>query len=353
MESYEMILNRMLTAYREHSGISAEDATDIGIRMKVLAGEVHALQAYLAYIERQAFPQTAVGVGLDRHAAQKGLVRRGSLPAVGTLTFSRGTALTYDVTVPAGVVCSTTGEEPLEYVTTQTCVLRAGEVAVSAPAEAVQPGAQGNAAANTVCVLSVVPTGIEAVTNPEPFTGGREEEADDALRARLLAAYVLPATGSNGEFYRRCALECPGVAAACVVPRENGPGTVGVYIRDENGAVSDATLAAVQAELNARREIGVTVTVKKATEVKKNVQVYVLPVPGCTQAGAEEAAVEAMGRYFATLQIGDPFLLIQVGQYLLNSGKISNYDFALSASDGSALTGGVYVPGDLWAGELI
>ena len=38
MESYEMILNRMLTAYREHSGISAEDATDIGIRMKVLAG---------------------------------------------------------------------------------------------------------------------------------------------------------------------------------------------------------------------------------------------------------------------------------------------------------------------------
>ena len=163
---------------------------------------------------------------------------------------------------------------------------------------------------------------------------------------------MLP-SGSNGEFYRRRALTCDGVASACAVPRENGAGTVSVYIRGEEGPVSDTTLTQVQEKLNREREISVTVTVKKAGEVQKNVQLFVTPAVGCTQAGAAAAAEEAIRRYFSTLQIGDPFLLIQVGQYLLNTGMIANYDFALSTMDGSAVTGSVYVPGDIWVGELV
>ena len=73
MESFETILERMKESYRELSGVPAQDATDIGIRLKIMAGEIHALQAYLAYIERQAFPDTAVDEGLEHHAAQRGL----------------------------------------------------------------------------------------------------------------------------------------------------------------------------------------------------------------------------------------------------------------------------------------
>jgi len=353
METYEAILQRMQTVYREAMGVPAEDATDIGIRLKILAGEVHALQAYLQYIEQQAFPQTAVGDGLDRHAAQRGLTRRGACPARGELTFSRAAALLYDLEIPAGVVCCTAGEDPMEYVTCAPCVLPAGRLSVNVEAEATVPGQGGNAAAGTVCVLSTVPNGVEAVTNAAPFTGGRNEETDEALRARLLAAYSVLPNSTNAESYRRMALACEGVTSACAVPRENGVGTVGVYIRGEEGAAAEDVLNTVQKTLDEQREIGVTVTVKRAVEETKNVQVYVAPVPGCTQAAAEEAAVEAIRRYFETLQIGDPFLLIQVGQYLLNTGMIPNSDFALSAADGGAITGGVYVPGDLWAGELV
>ena len=352
MDSYETILERMRAAYKEAAGVPAEDATDIGIRLKVLAGEVHSLQAYLAYIERQSFPQTATGEGLEHHAAQRGLQRRVAQAARGELTFSRGTALSYDVEIPEGVVCTTTGEEPLEYATEQACTLAAGTLNVTVPARAVQAGQKSNAAAGTVCVFSTVPTGVEAVTNNTAFTGGRNTESDDALRARLLAAYSVLPSGSNGEFYRRRALECAGVASACAVPRENGVGTVGVYVRGEEGAVTDAELQNVQQTLESLRELGVTVTVKRAVETAKSIYVYVQPAAGCTQAAAEAAAVEAMRRYFTTLQIGDPFLLIQVGQYLLNTGMIANYEFAISATDGAAVVGGVYVPGTLWAGEM-
>ena len=67
----------------------------------------------------------------------------------------------------------------------------------------------------------------------------------------------------------------------------------------------------------------------------------------------QQAAEEAVRRYFTTLRIGDPFMLIQVGQYLLNTGYIANYDFAISTTDGASVQGGIYVPGNIWAGELV
>lgn len=353
MEAFETILERMKESYRELSGVPAQDATDIGIRLKIMAGEIHALQAYLAYIERQAFPDTAVGEGLEHHAAQRGLSRRLAEPAKGILTFSRGEALDYDVDIPKGVVCTTAGASPLEFVTTESCILKAGKLSTTAAAEAVVPGQGSNAAEDTVCVLSTIPTGIESVTNTEAFTGGRDKENDDALRARVLACWGFSPSGSNAEFYRRCALACPGVGSASAIPREDGAGTVGVYIRGIDAAADEATLKAVQQELSDKREINVTVTVKHAQEMKKNVDVYVVPVAGCTQEAAQQAAEEAVRRYFTTLRIGDPFMLIQVGQYLLNTGYIANYDFAISTTDGASVQGGIYVPGNIWAGELV
>lgn len=61
MESYEEILQRMEDAYEQESGHRAEDVSDTGLRLKVLAGELYRLRAQVAWLERQAFPQTASG----------------------------------------------------------------------------------------------------------------------------------------------------------------------------------------------------------------------------------------------------------------------------------------------------
>ena len=79
METYEAILERMRAEYEKKSGSPPEDASDLGLRLQILAGELYRLQGKLDWLKRQAFPHTARGVQLDLHGAQRGVKRRGAL----------------------------------------------------------------------------------------------------------------------------------------------------------------------------------------------------------------------------------------------------------------------------------
>ena len=109
MESFERILQRMEEEYERESGCKVEDVSEAGIRLRVLAGELYRLSASLDWLERQAFPQTATGEQLDLHGAQRGVVRREAVKAGGTVTFSRYLPLAFDLVVPQGTVCATSG----------------------------------------------------------------------------------------------------------------------------------------------------------------------------------------------------------------------------------------------------
>ena len=71
MNSYEEILQRMEEAYEQKSGCKVADVSEVGLRMRVLAGELYRLETSLDWLERQAFPQTASGEQLDLHGAQR------------------------------------------------------------------------------------------------------------------------------------------------------------------------------------------------------------------------------------------------------------------------------------------
>ena len=49
METYEEILGRMQGTFEELAGYPADDASDIGIRLRVLAGEVSSLTAAMGW----------------------------------------------------------------------------------------------------------------------------------------------------------------------------------------------------------------------------------------------------------------------------------------------------------------
>jgi len=55
---------------------------------------------------------------------------------------------------------------------------------VPAPVECTDAGPNGNAGRNTLVIMPDPPTGIEAVTNTEPTTGGARKETDRELRER-------------------------------------------------------------------------------------------------------------------------------------------------------------------------
>lgn len=55
-ETYESILSRMQGRFQELAGFPADDASDIGIRLKVLAGELFSACTNLDWLKRQVFP---------------------------------------------------------------------------------------------------------------------------------------------------------------------------------------------------------------------------------------------------------------------------------------------------------
>ena len=100
MESYEEILRRMEEEYEQQSNRKIADVSEAGLRMRVLAGELHRLGASLDWLERQAFPQTATGAQLELHGAQRGILRKPAVKAEGTVSFSRYLPLSFDLAIP-------------------------------------------------------------------------------------------------------------------------------------------------------------------------------------------------------------------------------------------------------------
>ena len=332
METYEEILGRMQGTFEELAGYPADDASDIGIRLRVLAGEVYSLTAAMDWLEQQFFTQTAQDEQLDLRAQEHGIQRRPAQAAAGELTFSRAKPLWYRAVIDKGTVCALPGEDGARYVTTEEAVLAVGSTSVTVPAEAEQPGRDGNAAAGTVTTLITVPPGIEQVTNQKPFTGGADPEGDESLRARLTQSYAALPNGTNAAFYRNQALKDEGVFSANVVPKEQGLGTVGVYLGASGAAADSETVQRVQAMFDELREINVLVTVAAAQTVSCPVTVQIVPCAGMSFEAASDGVEEAVQAYFAGLGVGEPVRAAALTAKIFATGVVEDCTLVGSAA---------------------
>lgn len=318
---FEEIYAHMAKEYKTLAGVEPEDAADVSIRLKVLAGELYTVLCAAESLKLNCFPQTAAGEALDLHAEERGLVRKDAVKSVGTLTFSRRTALSYAAEIPAGTVCAASGENAVEYETTEAAVLPAGALTVTAAAQAVLGGRRGNAAKGAVNTLITPPAGIESVTNDVPFTGGADKEDDEALRTRLLRCFYALPNGSNTETYRRAALMTPGVKSVQVVPRANGVNTVAVYLYGDNGAVA------------------------AAVAVKKPVTVYVKPKDGCAFEDAKASCTAAITAYLNAFEVGEPFVTAGLIHAVMETGVAQNCTVPASVADFTPNAGEIVTAG--------
>ena len=322
MESYADILARMKKKFTDLAGYSPDDASDIGIRMRLLAGEIYSVSSAVDWLRRQTFAQTANGQELDWRAQERGIVRKEAVPAHGTLTFSRKSTLWFDEAIKAGIVCSTAGTSPVRFATTEDAVLKADALSVEVPAQAEESGCAGNTEAGTVTVLVTAISGIQSVNNSAAFTGGEDCENDDALRARLLQSCSAASNGGNAAYYRDYALSFDGVDSARIVPRANGAGTVALYLGGRRGAPSDLTVEQISKELNAAREICTQVTVAAAETVPVNVTATVTAKAGADSKEVKRACKQALQTYFDTLGVSDPVAPAALNAALFSTGLI-------------------------------
>ena len=331
MRTIETIYESLLAGFAERAGFTPEAGCDLAVRLWAAAAELQALEAQADWVLDQSFPQAAQGVYLDRHGTMRGLKRLPAARAAGTLRFSVESPAAMDLTIQAGTVCMTAEEVRMR--TTEEAVIPAGALYADAEAEAVEPGAAGNAAPGAVRFLTACPVAVTAVTNPSAFTGGCDSEDDGSFRARILESYQRLPNGANTAWYEATAMSYPGVTAAKAVGRAEGPGTVNVYVTGEKGLPDQALLEGLQAELQEKREIAVTVKVLAPTARTVNVAVAVAPKEGADKAAVLESARRAVADFFGGRLLGRAVLLAELGNRLYELEGVANYRFSAPAED--------------------
>ncbi|MCI1965722.1 MAG: baseplate J/gp47 family protein [Oscillospiraceae bacterium] len=314
----------MKKKFTDLAGYCPDEASDIGIRIRLLAGELYSLGTAVDWLKRQSFAQTANGQELEYRAQERGLQRKEPVRAHGTLTFSRESSIWFNLPVEAGTVCSTTGKNPVRYVTTEDAVLKADTLSVEVPAQAEKGGVSGNTEAGTVTVAVTLPTGIQAVTNESAFVGGEDRESDDALRSRLLQSCGSASNGANTAYYRDYALACGGVNSVSVVPRANGTGTVALYLGGRGCAPSDTIVKKISEGLNAEREICTQITVAAAETVPVAVTAAVKAPAGTDSAEVRAACESAVQNYFCRLAVAEQVVPSALNASLFSTGMIGS-----------------------------
>ena len=350
MKTAEEIFREMMDRFARETGMEPDGTGELAVRMYALAVQVYGLYQEAEWTRRQCFPQTATGEDLDNHAFLRGLTRTPAGRAAGVLRFLVSGTAAQDLAIPQGPVAMTAGLVSFE--TTQDALLKAGESYADVSARAVQPGTGGNTPAGTIRTMAVAPVGVAACTNPAAITGGCEEEGDEALRARILESYRRLPNGTNAAYYAREALAVEGVAAVTVLPKNRGLGTVDLYVTSPQGLPSESLLAAVQADLEAKREIGVDLRVLAPAGVETDVLVAVKAREGLDPAPVLSAVSAALETFFDGKLLGQDLLLARLGQVIYQVEGVENYKFYAPAQDLTVERGQLPVLGNLSVEEM-
>lgn len=323
--TYDEILGRMKDEYTKLSGIVPANASDINLRMNVLAGEIYNSMVNVEWLKNQMFFDTAQGEFLTYHGAQRGIERREASCAQGEVVFYRQNITIKDTVIPQGVVVATQGENPAYFETVSESVIPATALSVHAEVKALKAGTQGNVPANKICVIVTPVAGVTAVKNPDACYSGSDAESDISLRNRIKESLKYPSNSTNCSYYKLLAEQVPSVSSASVVPRGRGAGTVDVYVTAQGADVSDEVLLQVQEKLSEMREVNVDVKVYKAQHTVVDIYLKIDVAEGYEFEDVKARCVSALNEYIATRGVGGSAILTEAGDRIQHTEGVREY----------------------------
>ena len=331
MKEWTEIYEQMRGTFAQRAGFVPSEGCDSAVRLYALAAELQSLLMQADWVLDQSFPQTAQGMYLDYHAETRGITRGAAEKAAGTIRFAAADKVTAACPIEKGTVCMTA--EGVHFETTEDAAIAVGSQWVDVPAQAVEAGAGGNVIAGTVTLLSAMPVGVVQCTNPAAFSGGCDAESDEALRGRVLASYQRLPNGANAAYYEQEAMRFPGVAAAKAVGRARGIGTVNVVIATHAGVPDAALLAAVETDLQKKREIAVDVKVLAPTVETVAVTAALKAAPGYTFAEVKAGAQSALEALFTGELLGKSVTTARLLTLLCGVEGVENVHLTAPAAD--------------------
>ena len=326
MRTIEEIYGELTAAYEAAGNVVLRDGGDMALRLRTVAAQIFALEKQLEYSRAQAFPQTAEGMFLDRHAEVRGLQRMGGSCARGRIRFFVEEPAAADIPIEKGVVC--TDMSGAQFITTESGQIPVGGLYCEVDCSAREPGELGNVPVGAVCCMPLPPVGVSGCQNPGPMTGGSSGESDESLRQRVLHSYSSLPNGANIAYYEEQAKSVNGVYAVQVLPRRRGVGTVDVIVASQEGIPQQGVLDEVEARLKRQREICVDIAVQAPVEQRVDMTIRL--------SGEKEAQTkvqEALEAYFDGALLGKSVLLAKLNAIVFGTEGVENCRIAFPEAD--------------------
>lgn len=204
-----------------------------------LTGGLHALYGFLQARSLQAVPYTATETDLERFAGLWGVPRKQASASNGALL------LTGAPTSPIAADTRLQSASGIEFAVDADAVI-AGDGTAAVSVTALTAGAAGNQVAGAVLTFISPLAGVNATATAgaDGLGGGADVEDDDSLRARMLDAIQSPAHGGSAADYVRWARSISSITRAWCFPIYRGPGSVRVYIINDDYAGPELASAA-------------------------------------------------------------------------------------------------------------
>jgi uncharacterized phage protein gp47/JayE len=313
-EEDEATIKERMLQHPDLEGWRKEPGDFVHDPIAAVAPEIKQLQINQDATLKNAFAIFAEGEFLDYKVEEANLERGLPEKAKGKLQVqaAAGVVIPKDYVVST-VVLDNEGNPIQATVDTEVVFTTAGVQEISLTTTGT--GQIMNVPAGSEWIFTPPIPGVEVITQPADFTGGRDREGDESLRSRWKDKKRKPIRSGNKHNYVSWALEVPGVGKAKCIPLWNGRGTVKVIIIDTDGRpASPELVAAVQAYIdpdqdgmgNGQCPISAVVTVESAAERQIDVVADVTPNKDKTVADVLEKFNEDLDAYLAGLTFVDP-----------------------------------------------
>lgn len=264
----------------------------IGVINRVFAGGLSALYQFAEYHFKQAWPDTCDVEYLEDHGARKKIYRIPAAAATGNLSVVGAVGLP----LIAGTLFQRA--DGVQFATTTDAVGTGVPSLISVVA--VNAGQAGNTALGvTLSLVTSVAGFASSATAATELSGGADAESDEALRARIVARWRMPASGGNLQDYVDWAKEVAGVTRAWVYPGEQGSSSVVIrFVRDADASpIPDAgEVATVQAHIDAVRPVTAKAYVVAPVAVPLNLTIQLTPNTSAVQAAVAEDLADLLLR---------------------------------------------------------
>lgn len=294
-----------------------------------------------------------------------------AVAASGVVRFSTGgPPAATAITVPVGTVVKVPGTSR-SFATQAVGTIEIGQSYVDILVAAQSAGVSGNTANGTVTELSTAVTGVASVTNPAPFTNGREAETDEERKERFRAYISTLARGTKAAIVYGAktaklvdseGLTTELVAHANVIePYVDTPtdpiSLVNLYIHNGSSATSsdlvnetkkiiDGYTASDGTAVPGWKAAGVKVVVAAAADVAVNVTANLTVTTVGVESAAIASAVEAVKAYIQGLDVGETVVRSELIAIIMRDvPNVYNVSLSAPASDVTCTASQKAIPG--------